>query len=157
MTRIDAIEAIEGLSEALGNLVIGVTKAIQEKRASYKDAPEVVSAIAEVIRAVGDVPMPAPDGVEFGMRVYICCPAESLDTVLNFPGNNMQPPRTPDGINLYELIDQLPIEHARRLKAVGEWRVMTRKEITAYKLREVRLAEARAMEAMDQRTLHRRQ
>lgn len=84
--------------------------------------------------------VPAPEGVEFAMRVFIRCDATNITHVLNFPGNRFHPPVGEGEIDVAELIDSLPPDEARPLRAMGVWRVMTRPEITRYKQRMVRAA-----------------
>lgn len=143
MTTIEDLKAAaDEVGAALTDFVETVSEAVRNGVQEPKDAPKVKAALVDVLRAIGEIPMVAPEGVEFAMRVYIRCDAADLSHVLNFPGNHMMPPRDPSGyVDVSELIEQVADEGQRAmLRAAGRWRVMTRPEISRYKARMARVA-----------------
>lgn len=131
MTTIKEIaEKAEDMAEALSRVIIS---------AANMDKHELQTAISEVLAAGNALPLPAPEGVEFDMHVFIVSPSTGAETCLHFPGNRMLPPRDTDPVDLPALIDSTGVEQSRRLRAyASDWRVMTRAEITAYKVRQIR-------------------
>jgi hypothetical protein len=111
------------------------------------ESGRVQAAIAAYILAVEpEEDEPAPEGVEFDMHVYIHSPKAGASTRLAFPGNRLRPPPSVE-VNVRELIDSLGPQAAIKLWAIAsDWRVMTRPEIQAYKLRSMGV-EVRALDS----------
>lgn len=128
------IKEIEDSANAMADALLKVIEA-----GVHRDKPAMVIAIREVFDAQNTTPLPAPDGVEFDMHVFIVSPSTGAETCLHFPGNRMLPPRDTDPVDLSALIDSLGVQESRRIRAyASDWRVMTRAEITAYKVRQIR-------------------
>lgn len=153
MTTIEDFEnAAKETASAMSELILSIYRAFKEGRTEPQKAPEVVTAIRDVLTTVGEIPMIAPNGVEFAMRVFIHNDAADMSHVLNFPGNHMMPPRVPGDVDVAELIEQVANDRERdMLKAVGTWRTMSREEIKRYKSRMARLAAHREAEERAQR------
>jgi hypothetical protein len=107
---------------------------------------DMIAAIAAYIEAAEPEDEPAPEGVEFDMAVFITSPKAGASTRLAFPGNRLRPPPSVP-VNVRQLIETLEPKAQRQLFAIAnDWRVMTRPEIQAYKLRSVGV-EVRALDS----------
>ena len=103
-------------------------------------------AIATYLENMPDEDEPAPEGVEFDMSIYITSDKSGASTRLAFPGNVKRPPPSVP-VNVRELIESLAPKSKLQLWAIAsDWRVMTRAEITAYKMRSVGV-EARPLDS----------